>query len=337
MWQWRGSRCRISWKGDPVRYWVIAPYDSTQPQVFQTAWDWDLENSTIAVGWRQLGDISNLTREQLDRKYAETLAGRPKNVATKDCNALWRFYHDTTPGDIVIARRGRRRIAGIGQVSGSAFYDEQRGRVRVGSLTEDFYPNFLPVSWRQGADREFEDQVFGFFTIYEISEEKYRVLAGAAPLAATTSGDAGPLSPPPDVTEFALEKHLENFIVENFEKVFGGKLALYTDSEGNSGQQYPTVSPDGKEIGYIDILALDRATSEFLVIELKKGRESDKVVGQTLRYIGWVKENLCQNGEGVRGLIICSTADTRLRYAVKPIAELIDVKLYRIDFQLIEP
>ena len=39
------------------------------------------------------------------------------------------------------------------------------------------------------------------------------------------------------------------------------------------------------EVGTIDILADEPDTNSLVVIELKKGRESDKVVGQTLRYI----------------------------------------------------
>ena len=319
-----------------MHYWVIAPQDSTNPEFFQAAWDWDFEHSTIAIGWPQMGDISQLSRDQLDAKYAEAYPGRRKGVATKDCNALWRFYHDMSPGDVVIARRGRKLIAGVGEVSSAAFYDEEQGRKRIRNLTNEFSSNFIRVSWRPGAAREFDDQVFGFFTMYEIAEEKYRVLSGAPPGAISTSGDVEPLSPPQELTEFALEKHLENFIIENFEKVFKGSLALYIDPDGNSGQQYPTVSPDGKEIGYIDILAVDTATSDFVVIELKKGRESDRVVGQALRYIGWVKENLCQHGESVRGLIICSDTDMRLGYAAKAVGDLIKVQLYRVDFHLVD-
>lgn len=34
-----------------TRYWVIAPYDSTRPEVFDKAWAYDLTNGTIALGW----------------------------------------------------------------------------------------------------------------------------------------------------------------------------------------------------------------------------------------------------------------------------------------------
>lgn len=43
-----------------------------------------------------------------------------------------------------------------------------------------------------------------------------------------------------------------------------------------------------------DFLAVDKGNNDLVVIELKKGRISDKVVGQILRYIAWINENLAK-------------------------------------------
>ena len=59
----------------------------------------------------------------------------------------------------------------------------------------------------------------------------------------------------------------------------------YEDENGNEGTQYTT------DVGYIDILAEDEK-GNFVVIELKKGRQSDRAVGQLLRYMVWIKKNL---------------------------------------------
>ncbi len=68
-----------------------------------------------------------------------------------------------------------------------------------------------------------------------------------------------------DVTEFVLEKYLEDFIVSNFATIFQGKLVLYRDPEENVvGQQYTT------DVGIIDILAIEPSTNNLIVIELKK-------------------------------------------------------------------
>ncbi|MFY9619598.1 MAG: endonuclease NucS domain-containing protein [Pyrinomonadaceae bacterium] len=132
------------------------------------------------------------------------------------------------------------------------------------------------------------------------------------------------------VVEFGLEKNLEEFIVANFESVFGGRLRIYQDPDtGAYGQQYQTA------IGVIDILAVDAKTKSFVVIELKKGRSSDDVVGQILRYMGWVKEHLCKANQSVRGLIICKEPDPRLSSAIK-MTQRIDVKYYSVSFKLLD-
>jgi restriction system protein len=67
---------------------------------------------------------------------------------------------------------------------------------------------------------------------------------------------------------------------------------------------------------------------------LKKGRPSDQVVGQILRYMGWVKKNLCKGGKVVRGLVIWNgDPDPKLTYALK-MTKNIDVRYYKVSFTL---
>jgi RecB family endonuclease NucS len=80
-------------------------------------------------------------------------------------------------------------------------------------------------------------------------------------------------------------------------------------------------------------LAIEPQSGSFVVIELKKGRPSDQVVGQILRYMGWVKKNLCKDGQGVKGLIICHDQDDKLSYALDMTHD-IEVKYYDMKFWL---
>lgn len=101
------------------------------------------------------------------------------------------------------------------------------------------------------------------------------------------------------------EKTLEDNIERNFEdfaKHIGLPLKLI-------GRQY------GTTVGPIDLLAQDRKTGRYLVIELKKGRSADRVYGQLSRYMGWVKTNLA-GGQEVAGIIVGSKIDEKLRSAV---------------------
>ena len=101
------------------------------------------------------------------------------------------------------------------------------------------------------------------------------------------------------------EKTLEDNIEKNFDD-FGKRIELKLDLVG---RQYSTT------VGPIDLLARDKKTGQYVVIELKKGRSADKVYGQLSRYMGWVKANLA-GGDAVMGVIVGSKIDDKLRSAV---------------------
>lgn len=126
---------------------------------------------------------------------------------------------------------------------------------------------------------------------------------------------------------FALEKHLEEFIDENWSEIdWGADLRLYRDGE-QRGRQYPAGTWS------IDFLAVDNRTDDFVVIELKRGQTGDSTVGQVLRYMSWVRQNLVSDKRAVRGIIVAKDVDDSLRYAAR---ELDDVELmtYTVDFTL---
>ncbi|RKX92373.1 MAG: hypothetical protein DRP84_10140 [Spirochaetes bacterium] len=164
----------------------------------------------------------------------------------------------------------------------------------------------------------------------EEGKEAVRALIEGKEISSEVSETMNQISKEKESMEFVMEEYLEEFIEENFDKIdFEAKLELYQDEE-NTGRQYPT------PVGNIDLLAIDRNKKEFVVIELKKGRSSDVVVGQILRYMGWVKENLAVNDYdqyNVRGIIISKEKDDRLEYALKMLQN-VNVFLYSVSFEL---
>jgi len=135
-------------------------------------------------------------------------------------------------------------------------------------------------------------------------------------------------------TGFALELHLRRFLVDNWEKTkFGKKYEIISEDGEIIGEEYQT-----KEVGNIDILVKNKTKKEWVVIELKKGQSNDAVVGQTLRYMGWVERKLIKKGESVKGIIIVKEVDNKLKSALSFLKDKVNIDCfaYKVQFSLNE-
>jgi restriction system protein len=68
-------------------------------------------------------------------------------------------------------------------------------------------------------------------------------------------------------------------------------------------------------------------------VELKRGRVSDNVVGQIQRYMGFVKEELAEPNQTVKGVIIGLEDDLRIRRALS-VTNNIEYYRYEVSFKL---
>jgi hypothetical protein len=129
--------------------------------------------------------------------------------------------------------------------------------------------------------------------------------------------------------EFAMETHLEDFLIRNWESTELGKKYELIEEDGEIlSQQYQT------EVGRIDLLVKDKVSKQFVIIELKKGQTSDDTVGQIARYMGWVKKRLA-NGKDVKGIIIAGVNDLRLQFALQTLLN-VELFIYKVSFALQE-
>ena len=139
------------------RYWVIAPVESKPQELFDKVWQFDLANHLISIGWKQLGDVSKMSREALSEAVALAYPDKPPATRALYTNMLWAFHHEISSGDFVLARRGRKILAAVGKVSQSAFY-------APGKNPDFGHPNFLQVSWQEQP----RDKVFPSTTLSEL-------------------------------------------------------------------------------------------------------------------------------------------------------------------------
>ncbi len=186
-------------------------------------------------------------------------------------------------------------------------------------LVKDLIPSLKFIKNKESWGSHFQGGV------RQLSEDDFRVITE------NRTGTAVQVSKTEDAIisegQFALEAHLEEFIDKNWKHINFGMDIMKYEVDDQGGRQFPA-GPWS-----IDFLCVDRANDDFVVMELKRGKSSDSTVGQVLRYMGWVEENLAKAGQQVRGIIIAQEVDDALRYAVKGLKN-VSVLTYRVDFKL---
>jgi restriction system protein len=246
--------------------------------------------------------------------------GKSKIPAGLACGALWTVSKGVAVGDIVLCPNGTGSYY-IGEVLDT--YSYHPGQVLPHRRTVRWFSNLLE---RSAMSEGLKNSAGAFNTVTDMTkhaEEIERLIGGnQQPRIVTTD----PTIEDPAI--FALEKHLEDFLVQNWKQTELGKnYDIYEEDGELVGQQYQS------DTGPIDILAIRKDKKELLVVELKKGRVSDSVVGQVQRYMGYVQQELAEEGQKVSGVIIALDDDIRIRRALA-VAPNIDFFKYQVSFKL---
>jgi restriction system protein len=234
---------------------------------------------------------------------------------------LWTVVKAIKIGDIVLCKSKEKNYLAC-EVLGDYYFIKDtvlphRRKVR-------WFPNVIEASTM--SDKLRRSVISGGNVIYltHHTPELDRLLGGniLPPLIVTDESVEDPV-------EFALEEHLEEFIVKNWKQIeLGKKFDIYEINGKIVGQQYRC-----DDNSRIDILAISKDKKELLIVELKKGRASDKVIGQIQNYMGFVQEILAENWQTVRGVIIAPEDDHRIRRALK-VTRNIEFYKYRVNFKL---
>ena len=131
---------------------------------------------------------------------------------------------------------------------------------------------------------------------------------------------------------FGLERHLHDFLRDNWDQTELGKEWMLIEEDGEIvGYEYDT-----HKVGVIDLLAKHRTAPKWLVVELKRGHTSDKALGQALRYRGWVKRHLAEPNESVEAVVVGHQADQKLLYALDDVPG-VRALTYSVTFSLETP
>ncbi len=239
------------------------------------------------------------------------------------CGALWTIAKGIKQGDIVLCPDGEGMYR-VAEVVGE--YSYAPGQV----LPHRRKVNWLPITIARSAMSEaLQNSTGSIGTVSTITNHYQELEKFLGDGKATTTI----ISSDPDVEDpvaFAMEKHLEAFLVANWNQTELSKsYSIYEEDGEPVGQQYAT------DAGPIDILAISKDGKRLLVVELKRGRASDVVVGQILRYMGYVKEQIAEADQIVEGAIIALEDNKKLRWALAAVPS-ISFFRYQVSFKLVK-
>ena len=252
--------------------------------------------------------------------FLNNIPGKSKVTAGLACGALWTVSKGINTGDIVLCPNGSGSYY-VGEVLDT--YSYHPGQILPHRRTVKWHSNLVD---RSSMSDQLKNSTGSIGTVSDVSkyaEEIEKLIAGNRPPTIISTDQTVE-----DPAIFALEKHLEEFLVQNWKQTELGKTYDIYEEDGELvGQQYQS------DTGPIDILAISKDKKEILVVELKKGRASDSVVGQIQRYMGYVKEELAESGQLVKGVIIALEDDLRIKRALA-VTSNIDFYRYQVSFRL---
>ena len=272
----------------------------------------DLSNQ-LPENWR---DFNAKFRDVWLNKFPS----KSKIAAGLACGMLWTICKGIRRGDIVICPDGQGSYY-VGEVTSEYSYHPNTNLPHRRSVK--WYPVLIE---RSAMSQELKNSTGSTGTSAQISQyaDEIEALIGNLKTPTIVSTDSSVEDP----SVFALEKHLEDFLVQNWSQTELGKTYDIYEEDGELvGQQYPS------DTGPIDILAVSKDKKILLVVELKKGRVSDNVVGQIQRYMGYVKEELAEPNQEIRGIIIALEDDIRIRRALS-VTTNIEFYRYQVSFKL---
>lgn len=274
----------------------------------------DLSNK-LPENWREFN-------KEFIPKFLEKHLDKTKVAAGLACGFLWTVSKGILIGDVILCPDGKGTYF-IGEVTTD--YNYHHGEILPHRRGVRWFSKTLDRSQMSQALQNSTGSIGTVSNITKYSEEIETLISGARPPTIIATDDSIE-----DPSVFALEKHLEDFLVQNWEHTeLGKKYNIFEEDGELVGQQYPS------DTGPIDILAISKNKKELLVVELKKGRVTDIVIGQLQRYMGYVKEELAENGQIVRGVIIALEDDISLRRALA-VTQNIDFYTYKVSFKLIK-
>ena len=177
--------------GNPHCYWRVLV--NFEDEGFQHAWDDYLAGGYVAIGWRNLGDLSDIEPTGESKKRLQGRMKETYNDQAEWANEIYNFVARIEEGDIILAMENST-VLGVGRVLGGYSYDTSNALA----------PNRRPVEWLTADKWRLDPDEHKGRTVREI-----RDFASQVATERSLFGAATPIIPAPNLVKPRSAPRLE--------------------------------------------------------------------------------------------------------------------------------
>lgn len=118
-----------------IKYWIYSPGEQAK------LWNAFYQSRQAAIAWDELGDLSRYTsKTDIEAELNSKLNNSRRK--TNDALACYDFLHTMKPGDVIIAKKGKKDYIGWGIVTGDYLFDDSK----------PIYKNRRVVDWKTNGE-----------------------------------------------------------------------------------------------------------------------------------------------------------------------------------------
>ena len=224
-----------------------------------------LKDNLIAIGWREMGDLSKIetNRDAFKKKYTATYPDAKKGSIATGAGMLYRFCHEAQVGDYVVFPSKINREVNIGVVEGAYIYDSSQFDY-VQTRKVKWLKHLPRTAFSQGALYEI-GSAMSFFTVKNYADEFMAVFdKGFKKNDSSDTEDESVGATAEDIIESTkdfvlkeLRRQLKGYNLENFVADLLRAMGYRTK-----------VSPQGGDSG-IDITAYKDELPPRILVQIK--------------------------------------------------------------------
>lgn len=229
-----------------------------------------LKHGTIAIGWREMGDLNDIenNREAFKAKYQLVYPDAKKGSIPTGSGMLYRFCHEVQVGDYVVFPSKSDRMVNIGEVTGDYIYDASQPEY-VQTRTVKWLKNIPRTAFTQGALYEI-GSAMSFFAVKNYADEFLAALEKGFKHTASSAGE----DPTVGATAEDIIESTKDFVLKELSRNLKGyALEEFVANLLQAMGYRTTVSPQGGDSG-IDITAYKDELPPRILVQVKS-QDSD--------------------------------------------------------------